>query len=113
MIEELRDATDFERALVLSRQAPVLLFKHSTRCPISAAAHRAFTAFAGEAAATAGARCFLVDVIQCRALSQEIARRTGVTHESPQALLLVNGRCVWHASHYDITQESLSTALTG
>jgi bacillithiol system protein YtxJ len=46
-----------------------------------------------------------------RALSQAIAERTGVRHESPQVICLVGGRAVAHASHYDITVERLGGML--
>lgn len=54
-----------------------------------------------------------IDVVDQRPLSQGVARRTGVRHESPQALLFTGGRCVWHASHGAITVASLSAAWEG
>ena len=53
----------------------------------------------------------LVIVQRARELSQEIARRTGVRHESPQALVVRNGEVVWNASHYDITADAVRAAL--
>jgi bacillithiol system protein YtxJ len=44
-------------------------------------------------------------------LSNLIAQRFGIRHESPQALLIKDERVVWHASHWAITSESLSNAL--
>jgi bacillithiol system protein YtxJ len=44
-------------------------------------------------------------------LSNAIAERFGVRHETPQALLIKDGRVVWHASHWSITSDSLTEAL--
>ena len=51
---------------------------------------------------------FTVDVRAERPLSQLIAARSGVQHESPQIILLRRGVPIWNASHYDITADALS-----
>ncbi|GAB6876153.1 bacillithiol system redox-active protein YtxJ [Thermaerobacter litoralis] len=107
MIVPLQSMAELETAL--RGPAPVMIFKHSTACPISAAAHGAFRRFV--AAHPAGARYFLVKVIEQRALSGEIARRLGVPHASPQVLLWHRGAVRWHASHGAITEQSLGRAL--
>jgi bacillithiol system protein YtxJ len=48
-----------------------------------------------------------------RALSLAVAERTGVRHESPQVICLVGGRASAHASHRDITRETLRRMLPG
>ncbi len=53
----------------------------------------------------------LIDVQRFQQLGREIARRTGVPHESPQAIVLVNGRVAWHADHRGVTAEALGAAL--
>lgn len=85
-----------------------LLFKHSTRCPISAAALAEWQEFerAHPAAPTAW-----IDVIEQRDLVRDLAARTRVKHESPQALLFLDGKVAWHASHGDITAEALAKAI--
>ena len=50
---------------------------------------------------------FYVDLIAYRSLSQEIASKTEVSHESPQILVLVNRKCIYHASHFDIRYSDL------
>jgi bacillithiol system protein YtxJ len=85
-----------------------LLFKHSTRCPISAAAFEEWQEFerAHPAAPTAW-----IDVIEQRDLVRDFAARTRVKHESPQALLFVDGKVAWHAAHGEITSEALASAV--
>jgi bacillithiol system protein YtxJ len=102
---ELRDLAGYERALAEPR---LLLFKHSTRCPISAAALVEFEAFR---AAWPDAATAFVDVVRDRDLARAIAERSGVRHESPQAILFEAGTPAWHASHYAITRGSLEAAF--
>ncbi|ADU50855.1 hypothetical protein Tmar_0740 [Thermaerobacter marianensis DSM 12885] len=107
MIVPLETVADLERAL--RDPQPVMIFKHSTACPISARAYRAFRQFV--ARQPAAARYYLVQVIEQRPLSNEIARRLGVPHASPQVLLWHRGAVRWHASHGAITERALATAL--
>jgi bacillithiol system protein YtxJ len=51
---------------------------------------------------------FTVDVRAQRPLSQQIAARSGVQHESPQIIVLRRGVPIWNASHYNITTDALS-----
>ena len=55
-------------------------------------------------------RCYEVLVREDRALSLAVAERTGVRHESPQAILLDGGRPIWHASHRDVTAAAVAEA---
>ena len=87
---------------------PVWVFKHSLTCPTSYTALAEFRAFAGDDGAETG--CAVIEVQTARELSDELARRTGVRHESPQALLLHNDEAVWHASHWRIKADSLRQA---
>jgi bacillithiol system protein YtxJ len=108
MVGELRQEHDLELLLERSKTNPVLIFKHSTQCAISDEAHNEFINFAEE---TENLESTVVLVIENRRLSNAIEQRFGIRHESPQALLIKDGRVVWHASHWNITSESLNNAL--
>jgi bacillithiol system protein YtxJ len=86
-----------------SKKQPVIIFKHSTTCPISASAFRNMSKFNGDVN--------LVEVQSAQELSREIERRTGVRHESPQVIVLNNGQVVWNASHWKVRAESVAEAL--
>lgn len=101
---DVADAGALDELMIRSQSEPVVLFKHSTTCPISMNAHREMERFTD-------ADVNLVIVQRARELSNEIARRTGVRHESPQALVVRNGDVVWNASHYDITADAVRAAL--
>ena len=51
---------------------------------------------------------YLVDVLGQRPLSQRIAAALSIRHESPQVIVLQAGKPLWHASHYDVTADTLA-----
>ncbi|MGG0643945.1 bacillithiol system redox-active protein YtxJ [Sporosarcina gallistercoris] len=104
-MQEIHTVDDWHRVVEMSNTEPVLVIKHSTTCPISAAGYREFQSFDTETPK------YCVIVQTSRDISQKIAVDTGVRHESPQALLLKNGEVVWHAAHYDIQQSALEQAV--
>ena len=101
---ELNTLDKLQAAIEESRIRPVLLFKHSTSCGISAGVFRDVK--------MVDADINIVVVQTDRHISNEIERHTGIKHESPQAIVLKNGEAVYHASHYDITLEDLNEHLT-
>jgi bacillithiol system protein YtxJ len=100
---KVTDTKAFGELADRSRERPVVIFKHSLTCPISAAAYDQMAEFPGEVA--------LVEVQRARELSAEIENRLGVNHESPQVIVLRNGQVVWNASHFKITAEAVTRAV--
>ena len=97
------DAAALEELFARSHTEPVLLFKHSNACPISAHAYRQMEGVKSPVS--------IVVVQKSRDVSHEVEQRTGVRHETPQALVIRNGRAVWNASHYDITSDLVEQAV--
>jgi bacillithiol system protein YtxJ len=97
------DEQALESLFTLSDSQPVIIFKHSSTCPISAAAHREMSRVAADVS--------LVVVQRARDLSREIESRTGLRHESPQVIVLRKGQAVWNASHFDITAGAVEQAV--
>lgn len=90
-------------------RAPVaVIYKHSSRCGASIGAAREMARFAD---LEADVPVYVVDVVRDRATAGEVARRLGVRHESPQAILVRDGVAVWDASHRGVTAAALSRAL--
>jgi bacillithiol system protein YtxJ len=102
------DAGALDELVARSHDAPVVLFKHSTTCPISARAHHQMSKLAADN--TAG-QISLVVVQSAREVSRRVVEQTGIRHESPQAIILRNGQAVWSASHFDITAEAVAQAV--
>lgn len=80
------------------------LFKHSTACPVSAAAHAEVTAYEKTHPRDA---IGIVLVIEHRETSDLVTTLLGVEHQSPQLFLLRDGKVTWHASHDGITQSDM------
>jgi bacillithiol system protein YtxJ len=101
------DAGALDELVARSHETPVVLFKHSTTCPISARAHHQMAKLPADVAG----QISLVVVQRARELSRRVAEQTGIRHESPQAIILRNGQAVWSASHFDITAEAVEQAV--
>ena len=97
------DVAALDPLLARSHDGPVVLFLHDKGCPISRAAYRQMARLGGEIP--------LVDVRRAHDVSRDVEERTGVRHESPQALVLRQDRAVWSASHYAITTQAVTDAL--
>ncbi|HEU4893223.1 MAG TPA: bacillithiol system redox-active protein YtxJ [Vicinamibacterales bacterium] len=112
-LTHLSDLDMLEAAIAESAERPVLLFKHSRTCGISCEALDELQAHVAEQAGKAVGVSYKVITVQShRGLSDSAAKRLGVRHETPQAILLKDGRPVWNASHFRITQAALTRAIS-
>jgi len=75
-----------------SHEHPVLIFKHSTTCSISAAAKGKLERQWADANLPAGTPLYYLDLLRFRPISAQIAQEFGVQHESPQLLLIPDGK---------------------
>jgi len=105
MVLPLASLDELSIALERSFTLPILIFKHSSRCGTSAmASEEVHDLLDG---APFGADVYLIHIQAHRALSDEVARRLGVRHESPQVLLVQDGIVRWHASHFRVTADGI------
>ncbi|USG67187.1 bacillithiol system redox-active protein YtxJ [Brevibacillus ruminantium] len=93
----------------VSQAGKRLLFKHSTICPISTTAHEEFLSFLQEQDVPAA----VILVREDRPVSNEVAERYSIKHESPQIFLLEDGQVKWHTSHWKITKAAIAEAIQG
>lgn len=84
---------------------PVVFFKHSETCPISRNVLDEVSNVAGQ--------IWLVVVQESRLVSDAIAEKTDIKHESPQTIVVRNGNPIYHSSHYDISARDIMKALSG
>ncbi len=103
----LATPSDWTEARAHSEDEPVLVFKHSSACPISTSAHEEMQALATGSAIPV----YKLVVQQSRDLSNEIADVLGVHHETPQAIVLDQHESVFDTSHFDVTAETLREAI--
>jgi hypothetical protein len=97
-----------EEIITLSEQKPVIIFKHSTRCSIS---RMALKNFENEYDLGESVAAYFLDLISFREVSNEIASRFNVVHQSPQLLLIVGGKSVYDVSHSSIDAQELRSKL--
>ncbi|MBD0326257.1 MAG: bacillithiol system redox-active protein YtxJ [Pyrinomonadaceae bacterium] len=102
--KDVTDAKALEELFALSHSQPVVLFKHSVTCPISTAAYQQMSRCGGSVS--------LIIVQSARDISRRIETKTGVRHESPQAIILRNGQAAWSASHWNVTTDAVKNALS-
>ena len=107
----LHGIEQLDRVLAESGDRPLLLFKHSYSCGVSAEALDELLAHLADGAR--GASYAMVTVQTHREVSNAIAKRLGVRHETPQALLVRNGEVVWTASHFRVNAAELEKVMAG
>lgn len=96
---ELTDLGQLNEISSISAEKPVAIFKHSTRCSIS---RMALKQFENEFDSSDKITLYFLDLIAHRAISNEIANRFGITHQSPQLILIKDGKAIYDVSHSDI-----------
>lgn len=100
----LTSLAQLEEIASTSFQQPVLIFKHSTRCSISSSA---LNRLERQAASSLPFIPYFLDLIAHREVSNAIAEKFSVTHQSPQVLLIKSGQCAYHESHMGIGYREL------
>ena len=110
-LSHLSDHAELEAAIEESRTRPVLLFKHSRSCGISCEALDELHAHVERAPDAALYR--MITVQSHRSVSDHAAARLGIRHETPQVILLRDGRPVWNASHFRITADAIAKVIAG
>jgi bacillithiol system protein YtxJ len=101
---ELTDLGQLNEIVNESTDKTVAIFKHSTRCSISRMALRQFEQ---EFDLEGKVVPYYLDLLEHRDISNEIANRFGVYHQSPQLIVIKDGKAVYDRSHGDIIAEDL------
>ncbi len=105
-LERLEQLSEIESR---SHSKPCVIFKHSTSCSISSMAkfrledHWDFS--------SEDVEIYYLDLLRYRNISNEIAEKFSVYHESPQLILLRNGQVTYDASHLDISVAELQESF--
>ena len=105
---DLTDLGQLNEIITLSNERPVAIFKHSTRCSVS---RMALKQFENEFDLSDKVTAYFLDLIAHRDISNAIASQFGVIHQSPQLILIKEGKAVYDASHSDIDAEGLKKKI--
>ncbi len=95
----------------LSQSKKIFIFKHSTTCSISHAAlnrlERNWKDSDNQLITT-----YYLDLLRYRNLSNEVARKYNIVHESPQLLFIENGKCSYNSAHFEINYADLMKEIS-
>lgn len=100
----ITSAEQLDSVFEISHGQPVALFKHSNSCGISADMLHQLGDIQGN--------INVIVIQENRDLSNVVAERTGYRHQSPQAFVIVDGKAVYHATHYGIDPKEITKKLT-
>jgi bacillithiol system protein YtxJ len=109
-LEPLTEVAALDALLNASSQRPIVFFKHSPTCGISAHVHHNLMPLVRDE--TLNADWYLISVRAHRDVSDSIADRLKVWHASPQVIVVRYGAVVWHGSHFGISERSVLRALS-
>lgn len=100
---KIDDRETLDKLITDSKTKPIVIFKHSNSCGISSKAYREMEKLENQVN--------LLEVQSARDVSRELADLTGIRHETPQVIVLKDGKAVWNASHFDVKAGAVIQAL--
>lgn len=103
--KKIETESDLDAAVEHSFQQKVLIFKHSTRCFISKTVLKSFEKQMQNSHQDLA--YYFLDLLAHRDISNQIEDRFGVTHQSPQLIVLEQGKAVYNASHQSIDLDKI------
>ena len=83
----------------------LIIYKHSSRCGLSTMTENKLEE--GWDLLKPKVKLYFLDLIRNREVSNSVAERFNVRHQSPQILIIKNGICVYNSSHYEINVETI------
>lgn len=104
--KDLTSVQQLNDLIEASKESPVVLFKHSTRCSVSLMAKRTL-----DRMWNLDPDVYYLDLLQHRDVSNAIADLLDVTHQSPQLIVVKDGQAVHHASHGFINVDDVAAVL--
>lgn len=101
--KDITEEQQLDAVIAESKERPVVIFKHSTRCSISSMAKNRLE----REQVPDNMTFYYLDLIRYRNISNKVAELFHVHHESPQILLIKNGECVYDESHNGIDMRDI------
>lgn len=108
-LKEITTIEEIDKAIALSDDKLQIFFKHSTACPISRMAYEKLRT--NYPLDLSQADIYYIGVIEQRPLSNYLADKLSVKHESPQMIVLKKGKAIFDESHLMINATILPTLL--
>lgn len=98
----IKSEEDLEKVIKQSYENRVAVFKHSTSCFISKTVLKNFEKEI-ENSDEQNVSFYFLDLLAFRPISNKIAEDFGIRHESPQLIVIEDGKAINNASHQDIS----------
>jgi len=105
---DLKSEGQIKELIEKSYDKPQVIFKHSSRCGISAMAKNRLE----RSIAPSNADFHFLDLISYRNISNKVSSEFNVYHESPQILIIKNGECTYDESHSAITMDEIEEQVS-
>jgi bacillithiol system protein YtxJ len=99
----LTDEEQLKQIVSKSQNRPQVIFKHSTRCSISSVALQRLQ----KMSQPSDIDFYFLDLLSYRTVSNKIVQAFSVPHESPQVLVIRDGKCVYEESHMGISMNDI------
>lgn len=109
--KELNSIHQLEQLKSDSSESYVVIYKHSTRCSISAASINRLERN-WDKDEMKNVQTYYLDILNFRPVSNKVEEIFGIQHESPQVLLIKNGKVVYHNSHSGITYQEIAKKIS-
>ena len=109
--KDLKSSEELQALIEKSHETPAVIYKHSTRCGTSSFVKQRLESdwdFDRE-----DLHIYCLDLVAHRDVSDDVSRTFGVRHESPQILIIENGRSIFDASHGGVSVKEIKKALNG
>lgn len=107
--KDLTDVKQLDEIIEESKTIPVLLYKHSTRCSVSIMAKNQLDR--NWDVPDDKMKCYYLDLLKHRDISNQIADTFNVIHQSPQILIIKDGTCIYNASHDSINVRTIAKQI--
>jgi len=104
--KNIENEDDLTKAIEKSYSNKIAIFKHSTSCFISKTVLRNFEKEIENI--DQKVELYYLDLLAHRAISNKIAEDLGIRHESPQLIVIENGKVIGNASHQDISVSQIT-----
>ncbi len=108
-MKEIDSISELESIVASGETNDIFIFKHSSRCGISAVVKSKFAKWLDSIEDKNVV--LVIDVIENRDLSKEIEKKLSIKHESPQLIWIRNWKVIWYGSHFEISQSNLNKNL--
>jgi bacillithiol system protein YtxJ len=99
----LTSEDQLQKIVVKSQEKPQVIFKYSSCCHLSEIVFQRLQ----KNCCPGDVDFHFLDLTNYNPISEKVSEVFGVSHQSPQILVINEGQCIFHESHPDISLEGI------